>query len=387
MSNSEVHCCEKNKCTGEVYRKWALNCKFCEKKVYVQCMRKRDEYTKQILMIFGLGEFDSTGTFRTKSSEADNEHVFYKAFNMHSPFGITCEVCTSKFREILGKSSTEGTSSAQSSSTDTKPDSMPVPNLKPPEFKQKHTSLAASKATIPSSSGGKHEEYAIYVSKFHPTTNCNDISGHISSKTNITDCNHFTVTKLLKRRVNFKFINFVSFKITTTDKVIYDTILNDSVWGPEFKAIPFDSEHSMKPKHPPKVQNGPKDTKTNSKSSKTAAKSVMKPISMKKTNERIHKMASSNNNMERKAPKSISNANMVAPVINNERLQYPTVFPHPAPSYHQFYSPMPYHGNVMYHSPVGHQSNFYPPDKHPSQYRAHQTPWLFPPHPQWLPYY
>ena len=344
-------------------------------------MRKRDEYTKQILMLFGLGEFDSSGTFRTKPSVADNERVFYTAFNVHSPFAITCEVCTHSFREILKgkniKDSEPGTSSSASIET---------PNLKPPEIemKPKQPSSAvkplsnlkppAINTNQSSLDDDRADKFAIYVSRFHPKTKCEDISNHIIAKTSVSDSSLFSITNLLKRRVNFKHIHFLSFKIETTDKSIYDEILNENIWGPNFKAIPFDFDLKKKP-----TKNTSKKNAVNSAPSNSVTKTA-NPKRTVSSNKRESPKLNTGKQINKPVRKSSG------PTQRSKRVvpySIPAQIPHPIPH------PVAYQGAMLhpvtYQAPLMPHSNFHQWGTQIPHHRAFQSPW-FQPYPH-LPYY
>jgi len=374
MSNSDIHCCVKSNCTGERYGKWSLNCKFCGNKIFIQCLRKRDEFTKTILAAFGLGEFDSSGFFGVKTDNPSGERVFYKAFNVQSPFAITCETCTEKFNKILVENRSKNTHTVENNVVS---NSREIPNLKSSGAKPRQSMVVDKKSVDASNVGKTEDEYAIYVSQFHPSVNCNDIVNLILSNTNIEDSNLFSVTKLLKRKVNMKIIHFVSFKIATSNQQIYSTILDKKIWEPEFTAIPFDFDRPKKAKHPVKLQNSRKPTKSSSTNS-----NVTKTANPKRTvssNKRESPKLNTGNQINKPVRKSSG------PTQRSKRVvpySIPAQIPHPIPH------PVAYQGAMLhpvtYQAPLMPHSNFHQWGTQLPHHRAFQSPW-FQPYPH-LPY-
>ncbi|XP_055306521.1 probable serine/threonine-protein kinase cdc7 [Sitodiplosis mosellana] len=119
MSN-EPHCCESKNCMGSRYNGWSLNCIFCHKKIYVECLRNRDaQRTKGMLIKFGLMEkiTEENGTISWNIQNDTNKlSEFYSTFNVDSPFGLTCEFCKLKFSQQL-PTENENRNSHQSAET------------------------------------------------------------------------------------------------------------------------------------------------------------------------------------------------------------------------------------------------------------------------------
>lgn len=98
-----------------------------------------------------------------------------------------------------------------------------------------------------------HKQLRIYVSKFHPETECMDIVNHIGSKTSLAENEHFLVTKLTKNNRKYP-LSFVSFMITAHTKETYDTIIASDVWG-QFVATAFEPRDKTEKKHKKKTGN------------------------------------------------------------------------------------------------------------------------------------
>lgn len=81
----------------------------------------------------------------------------------------------------------------------------------------------------------------IYVSPFQTNVTVDDIVTHILTNTDIGDVRLFMVQKLIGQNESTKRKTYVSFKISTFNDDIYETILNKELWGPNQTARPFDS--------------------------------------------------------------------------------------------------------------------------------------------------
>ena len=107
MPTTQPHCCETNKWEGKRYNKLFLNCRFCKKKIFVECLRRRDELrTKELLIVFGLmtktTETDGSYKWEVLPENPNKTAAFNQMFNVDSPFGIICEACVLKFTTQQG---------------------------------------------------------------------------------------------------------------------------------------------------------------------------------------------------------------------------------------------------------------------------------------------
>lgn len=80
--------------------------------------------------------------------------------------------------------------------------------------------------------------YEIYFSKFTPNTTFDDIRNLITDKPLL---NHgaFEAVKLVRREAKLDKLSFVSFKISTTNKTVYDSSIKNDVWSPNSCATKF----------------------------------------------------------------------------------------------------------------------------------------------------
>lgn len=252
---SIIHCCVSNKCTGTIYGELVLNCKFCKNRIFLQCMRNRDEGVKSILMAFGLGTYNSTGRYGIDISDTDKIATFYKLFSVDSPFAVTCEVCADKFNKFINVGNT-GASSMQQNALQTTPPTIltslsapqtstsnqrsEVKELRPPVEIQHDQRRNKS----PEPASHVENDHKIYISKFHHSTKCNDIADFISKKTSLQINDGFSVKKLFNKK--FKPKSFVSFLVTASSSDNYEILMNEDLWGPEFTATRFITKNSKK---------------------------------------------------------------------------------------------------------------------------------------------
>lgn len=62
---------------------------------------------------------------------------------------------------------------------------------------------------------------------------------HVTSKSEIKDCDLFSVELMVKAKEKVQKLSFVSFKITTCSKNVFDAIMNEELWAPNFTAVEF----------------------------------------------------------------------------------------------------------------------------------------------------
>lgn len=78
------------------------------------------------------------------------------------------------------------------------------------------------------------EMYVLHVSKFHKSTNANDIRKFICERTELK-ANEFEIQRLTTKRK----ISHVSFKISTSKNEIYKELYNEEIWSPDFSVRPY----------------------------------------------------------------------------------------------------------------------------------------------------
>lgn len=70
---------------------------------------------------------------------------------------------------------------------------------------------------------------AVWVSRFNPSTTCDEISNYIMETAQIDDKAKFNVHKLVKKDQNLSLLKFVSFKIEVNDD-IFELLKDESLW-------------------------------------------------------------------------------------------------------------------------------------------------------------
>lgn len=95
------------------------------------------------------------------------------------------------------------------------------------------------------------ELFEIYVSKFKPETSCDDIKKIISNKLLLNE-GVYNVLKLVPKNAKLRKLTFVSFKISTVNKLVFESIMDNRVWAPNQSAVRFEirpkKNHNMKSK-------------------------------------------------------------------------------------------------------------------------------------------
>lgn len=254
---SSPHCCVKNNCSGSKFNGLFLQCKHCHNKVFLECMCTIDS---PILRIFGIVEEQPKGSKNFVAVDPiENKStfdVFKNTFHSDGPFGISCDSCVKKLLYFIGEdtfsNSLEANNDCQKISLSTitsndnnnqirSPKQLRVPETRAPE----PIRLPTSKSTAIDQ--GTHELLRIYVSKFHPETECIDLANHIWLKTSLVEKDDFSITKLTKKHHKWP-LSFVSFMVTTTTKGAYDKIISSDVWD-GFVASAFEPRDKSKKGH------------------------------------------------------------------------------------------------------------------------------------------
>lgn len=247
-----VHSCEDS--CGIGYGSLHCICKYCHGKIYIQCMRNRDQITKDLLYRFDLMMLNNDQylvlvDLTKKSAEIG---LFNQIFNVDSPFAVSCETCDAKMKAAASIASINDnpTTSTADQNQNRTPKQLRAPEPSVPKPIRPPTSK---------SDGVDHEPLRIYVSQFHPETEIIDLVNHIGLKTSLIEKEHYTITKLTKKHRKFP-LSFVSFMIVANTQDAYDKILASDVWD-GFVASPFE----------------PRDKSTKGRK-KNAGKSEEKPV-------------------------------------------------------------------------------------------------------------
>lgn len=115
-----------------------------------------------------------------------------------------------------------------------------MPMLRPPRTLKKRSSAK------PINTSGVFE---IFISKFDISVKCEDIIKYIILKTSLVSDDLFTVESLVPSKI-LKKKPYISFKITTLKQNVFNMIIDESIWSPDFTAKVYVHEST---KHAPKL--------------------------------------------------------------------------------------------------------------------------------------
>lgn len=155
------------------------------------------------------------------------------------------------------------------------------------------------KVNVTASSTIGENVYDIYVSQFNPTTTCDDIVNHIAANTDFTSDDFEVILLANKRLMKFKAYSYVSFKISTSAVNVYNDILNEKLWAPDFSAKPYNQKSSNKSN----------SNKIDSVASEPLRQNLRPPENVPKINTPNQSNKSGNNNInERKTVSTFANS-------------------------------------------------------------------------------
>lgn len=103
--------------------------------------------------------------------------------------------------------------------------------------------------------------FEIHISKFPTSTTCDNVKRLICDKLRLRN-DIFEVIKLVRPNAKLNKLTFVSFKISTENKAVFDSIMDENIWSPHFTVAKFINK--QKPKQNIKsVQNNNKNNNNN----------------------------------------------------------------------------------------------------------------------------
>lgn len=253
MSTTQPHSCETNNCNGSRYYGWSLNCRFCGKKIFVECLRQLDELrTKELLHAFELMSktVRSDGTFEWKilSDKPSKYSEFLQMFSADSIFGITCHCCATKFNKITTEVEHREVSIQRLSEEIVKSVNKSIQNKLNNGLIDLGASSSAShsdnKNTNPKKTPGPQKItpingiYSIHVSRLPKDATSDDVTAIIIANSEIhTDA--FSVEKIPNKRFKGNSRNFSSFKISTLSHEVCNKIITLDDWDPNYIVKPF----------------------------------------------------------------------------------------------------------------------------------------------------
>lgn len=237
-----MHQCKED--CNKVYVDKYLSCTNCQSKLYFNCIAQRKGGV-QLLQTFGL--YDSGND--THIDDYAKSVAFKTAFGLTSLIGYVCQTCRAEF-----KSTNEKVFAARAEINDMNNriarvrESLSMPNTD--QNAQQSTSKDDLSHVRPEQSNQnkslghlnqskRQSVYSIFVPKFPAETTVDEIVGRILDKTDIDNPGLFKVEQIRMKKWKNSVKKFVSFKISTLTKELFDKIICDSVWGPNHTACLF----------------------------------------------------------------------------------------------------------------------------------------------------
>lgn len=357
MSTTQPHCCESNNCAGTVYHGWCLNCRFCHKKIVVECLRFKDELrTKQLLYVFGLMDRsqrqDGSYSYVVSAEDPNRTAAFFQMFNVDSPFGITCDACINKFArqqqtDLVNNFETNIANNAvdgkQSTSKVIQNDNMNLTQMLSPKV-----TISPKPIVMP-----KEDEnglYTFYVSKADTKASTDSIVAYIMENFKMsTDV--FKVFALPSRRKNR--ITYKAFKLTVFTQEISELLCNTEIWTSDFRVRPFDKARNQR--------NKPEKQRTEKRQTKTRQNSSNKPKNGHSNNNnnanrsnakpRNNNQRQVNNHRDRKShrmPRNVTHRTKGNRNPSHNQHQNPVTLNGFQPQHHQLTQQQQYQPNINY---------------------------------------
>lgn len=219
------HVCDR-KCTGENFGGFYIRCTSCQRNSMVECLIKFTGM-KKLLKVFGL--FDENTEIFTKN-EAKMQQI--KAiFRNDTPFKFLCEACRVEMENLKTKLQRVEMELEEMKK-------LLIDAQKDDSFSDAIGTSANENITNAIDRGQNQNNHEIFVSKFPPSTECDAITALILEKTGL-EADKFEVIRMVNPKMNIKFCKFMTFKIKAADKPTFDVIIDDKIWTPFAKAIPF----------------------------------------------------------------------------------------------------------------------------------------------------
>lgn len=240
---AEIHCCSKYKCTGENYGEIFLNCSFCQNPIFIQCMRKKYENTKNILAMFGLAKKHKNGSFDLLFEDTEKTNFFKACFSENSPFAVHCDVCANNFKK---EKDDEIYEIANDDDDDYK-----ISGMISKEIKKMKTEIISEIKDIINTTekvtetSSQSEILRLYLSTKEEDSTTDKIISLIMENSDIDNIETFSVNPLMNPRIAAR-RGHQSYEIITVSKKVYDIILNHCTWPDNFTIRKFDEK--MKPK-------------------------------------------------------------------------------------------------------------------------------------------
>lgn len=312
----ESHCCENIKCPN-LTNENNLHCSTCNRKFAAKCLMLIPE----LLMLLKLLKLVVEHEF---AFDQTRWNKLVKIVGKNSPTAFVCTDCKQVSHkqsidnilseiEITKIQYEEKFESIKRQLNDLKPNSnepaIPTSsfvNTNPRGNRQKEIpseTLAHNKkqdSNKPIVKKPKEQTvYSIFASKFPVDTKPEDLTQIILNGTNIGNPDLFKIELIRSKNWKYSKNKYLSFKISTFTKELFDTIMNANIWNPDHSVCVFEShsdrlaqvqllqrqqqQHQQKPKQQLKQQPEPKSTKPNHPNVKQS-----KPNNTKQTRMNTH---------------------------------------------------------------------------------------------------
>lgn len=208
--------------------------------------------------------------------------------------------------------------------------------------------------------------HQIYVSKFKNDTTAERIIQHVINKSTIKNRELFSVELMAKPNGNVQKLSYVSFKITTCSESVYEAILKEDVWAPNFKATAFSKQKSQtkyanenKPKQLNSQTPVQMNSRRNEKSGASSRKRRVKFNDNRNSNQQngtprsSRVLRSSNSTPAKNLPSGNHSNATTIPTQMHGNVSQPNFFGIPGQS-HNIMQPMyyPVHQQQMFHQPL-----------------------------------
>lgn len=288
--SAEPHSCTENECTGESFDGEYLRCSFCHEKIFIECLNKCKDTSE---LLHKLNYVDEN-----RQPVLVNSKIIMQRLKMYfatkSAIGLTCYTCREYFvttkaqldsetvkndklkinidkkkKEIQHLSSEvaklkeqiDQLTSEKNENSGTSDSHVIDPNLLAKTVKKLGEKIIVSvqnelKKEIETIQSGEtdpqHSDavvYSIHVSKFPLDMTPDGIIAYITSKDGNLKADSFQVHLLPNGKRKKTPRQHLSFKISTLNRSVYDQILNNNLWAPEFTARVFQKEKTTQKLH------------------------------------------------------------------------------------------------------------------------------------------
>lgn len=164
-----------------------------------------------------------------------NEHIAIMNGDIEARIKIEFDKIQAIFKD-LNKNNNMESDRERKKTTNTKENTTNTPKTR--ETNRGKETTDKLKPPVINNRENNREIYEIHLSKFHTSTNETDIETHIMEKTKIKYPHTFKITTLRSKN-DEKNEKYITFKVTTLNREVYEQIMNEKIWKPDFEARDF----------------------------------------------------------------------------------------------------------------------------------------------------